>query len=413
MAHTGLRPPTMADVARQAGVSHQTVSRVLGDHPNVREETRARVLRAIEEMGYRRNFSARALATRRTRTLGVVASDTTLYGPASTLFALEEAARSEGYLVSTVSLRKLTMETLSEAMDHLSEGGVEGVVAIAPQRSAVDALAELRHPFPVVVVGGGSGVEIPSVSVDQHLGARLATGHLLAAGHRSVWHLAGPEEWQEAADRAAGWRATLEEAGVEPPMTLCGDWSPLSGYRAGQELAGWVGRGLTAVFAANDQMALGVLRALREAGVRTPQDAGGGRLRRHPGVGVLRTSSDHRPAGLRGGGQARHRTAPGADRGAAARRRAPHRDRTPTRGPREYVPSGRSTGGRTPLTYRRPTSTAVWPTFRTMIDRLDALQPVPSSTSRSVPGPALQRRRTCSAEGTSSPLRSAWRRRAV
>lgn len=262
----------MADVARVAGVSHQTVSRVLGDHPNVRDETRARVLRAIEEMGYRRNSSARALATRRTRTLGVVASDTTLYGPASTLFALEEAARAEGYLVSTVSLRRLTMETLSEALDHLSEGGVEGVVAITPQRSAVDALAELRYPFPVVVVGGGPDVNVPSVSVDQHLGARLATSHLLAVGHRTVWHLAGPEAWQEAADRAAGWLATLEAAGVEPPMLLRGDWSPLSGYRAGQELAGWVGRGLTAVFVANDQMALGVLRALREAGVRTPQD---------------------------------------------------------------------------------------------------------------------------------------------
>ncbi|MGW0943592.1 LacI family DNA-binding transcriptional regulator [Streptomyces sp. NPDC002623] len=272
MTRAQLRPPTMADVARLAGVSHQTVSRVLGDHPNVRDETRSRVLHAIEEMGYRRNSSARALATRRTRTLGVVASDTTLYGPASTLFALEEAARAEGYLVSTVSLRELTMEKVSEALNHLSEGGVEGVVAIAPQRSAVEALAELRHPFPVVVVGSGTGVDVPSVSVDQHLGARLATGHLLAAGHRTVWHLAGPEDWQEAADRAAGWRATLEAAGVEPPMLLRGDWSPLSGYRAGQELAGWVGRGLTAVFVANDQMALGVLRALREAGVRTPQD---------------------------------------------------------------------------------------------------------------------------------------------
>ncbi|POX49868.1 LacI family transcriptional regulator [Streptomyces sp. Ru72] len=272
MPDSELRPPTMADVARVAGVSHQTVSRVLGDHPNVRDATRARVLRAIEEMGYRRNSSARALVTRRTRTLGVVASDTTLYGPASTLFALEEAARAEGYLVSTVSLRKLTMETLSEAMDHLSEGGVEGVVAIAPQQSAVDALAELRYPFPVVVVGSAPGVDIPGVSVDQHLGATLATSHLLAAGHRTVWHLAGPEDWQEAADRAAGWRATLEAAGVEAPVPLRGDWSPLSGYRAGQELAGWVGRGLTAVFAANDQMALGVLRALREAGVRTPQD---------------------------------------------------------------------------------------------------------------------------------------------
>ncbi|MEU0113844.1 LacI family DNA-binding transcriptional regulator [Streptomyces bobili] len=272
MTPTQLRPPTMADVARLAGVSHQTVSRVLGDHPNVREQTRIRVLRAIEEMGYRRNSSARALVTRRTRTLGVVASDTTLYGPASTLFALEEAARAEGYLVSTVSLRRLTVQELSEALDHLSEGGVEGVVAIAPQRSAVEALAELRHPFPVVVVGSGPGVDIPSVSVDQQLGARLATAHLLAAGHRTVWHLAGPEDWQEAADRAAGWRSTLQAEGVEPPMLLRGDWSPLSGYRAGQELAGWVGRGLTAVFVANDQMALGVLRALREAGVRTPQD---------------------------------------------------------------------------------------------------------------------------------------------
>ncbi|MFH8468118.1 LacI family DNA-binding transcriptional regulator [Streptomyces sp. NPDC017991] len=272
MAQSQLRPPTMADVARLAGVSHQTVSRVLGDHPHVRDETRAKVLHAIEEMGYRRNSSARALVTRRTRTLGVVASDTTLYGPASTLFALEEAARAEGYLVSTVSLRELTVEKLAEALDHLSEGGVEGVVAIAPQRSAVEALAGLRHPFPVVTVGSGPGVGIPSVNVDQHQGARLATRHLLAAGHRTVWHLAGPEDWQEAADRAAGWRDTLEAADVEPPLVLRGDWSPLSGYRAGQELAGWLGRGLTAVFVANDQMALGVLRALREAGVRTPQD---------------------------------------------------------------------------------------------------------------------------------------------
>lgn len=239
MNHTQLRPPTMADVARLAGVSHQTVSRVLGDHPNVRDETRARVQRAIEEMGYRRNSSARALVTRRTRTLGVVASNTTLYGPASTLFALEEAARTEGYVVSTVSLRRLTVETLSEALDHLSQGGVEGVIALAPQRSAVEALAELRQPFPVVAVGTGTGVEIPSVNVDQRLGARLATGHLLASGHRTVWHLAGPEDWQEAVDRVDGWRATLEEAGVEPPLPLGGDWSPLSGYRAGQELAGF------------------------------------------------------------------------------------------------------------------------------------------------------------------------------
>jgi DNA-binding LacI/PurR family transcriptional regulator len=262
----------MADVAQLAGVSHQTVSRVMTDHPHVRDETRTKVLLAIEELGYRRNSSARALATRRTRTLGVIASNTTLYGPASTLFALEEAARAEGYLVSTVSLRKMTREKLSEALDHLSEGGVEGVVAIAPHRSAVAALAELRPPFPVVTVGSGQASGMPSVTVDQRLGARLATSHLLAAGHREVWHLAGPEDWLESEDRAAGWQAALEAAGIKPPPSPSGDWSPLSGYRAGRELARRAGRGLTAVFVANDQMALGVLWALREAGVRTPHD---------------------------------------------------------------------------------------------------------------------------------------------
>lgn len=266
------RPPTMADVARLAGVSHQTVSRVLDGHPNVRGATRTRVLDAVEVLGYRRNSSARALANGRTRRLGVVASDTTLHGPAGTLFALEEAARAEGYLVTTVSLRRMTGESLSRALTHLADGGVEGVVAIAPHRSAVAALAELRQPFPVVTVGSSHLREIPTVTVDQHLGARLATGHLLTAGHRAIWHVAGPPDWPEAEDRTAGWRSALEEAGVEPPPVLTGDWSPLSGYRAGRELAEHAGRDLTAVFVANDQMALGVLRALREAGVRTPHD---------------------------------------------------------------------------------------------------------------------------------------------
>lgn len=272
MNHLQLRPPTMADVARVAGVSHQTVSRVLGDHPNVRKETRAKVLRAIEEMGYRRNSSARALATRRTRTLGVVSANTTLYGPTSTLFALEEAARAEGYTVSTVSLRKLVVETLSEALDHLSEGGVEGVIVLAPQRSATEALAELRHPFPVVAVGTGSGAEVPSVNVDQQLGARLATGHLLAAGHATVWHLAGPEDWQEAVDRTVGWRSALEAAGVEPPTPLQGDWSPLSGYRAGQELVELGGPWTDRRLRRQRPDGTGGVAGTARSGVRTPQD---------------------------------------------------------------------------------------------------------------------------------------------
>ncbi|GHG07666.1 LacI family DNA-binding transcriptional regulator [Streptomyces filamentosus] len=270
-----VRPPTMADVAREAGVSHQTVSRVLSDHPNVRAATRETVTRAIERLGYRRNSAARALVTRRTRTLGVIAVNTALYGPASTLTGLEEAAREEGYLVSTVSLRSGSGQGLKDAIDHLAAWGVEGVVAITPQRSHVQALAELDAPFPVVTVEGGHRLDLPGVSLDQELGARMVTEHLLAAGHGTVWHVAGPEDWLESEARTAGWRAVLEENGVRPPRVLTGDWSPLSGYRAGQELAGLAlaRRGetpVTAVFVANDQMALGVLRALREGGIRTP-----------------------------------------------------------------------------------------------------------------------------------------------
>ncbi|WP_335979179.1 MULTISPECIES: LacI family DNA-binding transcriptional regulator [Streptomycetaceae] len=272
------RAPTMADVAQLAGVSHQTVSRVLSNHPNVRETTRADVQRAIEELGYRRNSSARALVTRRTLTLGVVACNPTLFGPSSTLFGLEEAAREEGYMVSTVTLRRYTAAALREAIDHLSDWGVEGIVVIVPHRDAVSALAELKLPFPVVTVEGGHSLPIPGVSVDQQLGARLVTSHLLAAGHRTVWHVAGPPSWFEAEARAVGWRTTLEEAGAEVPEPLIGDWTPLCGYRAGQELAGRVvargarpgATGLSAVFVANDQMALGVLRAFREAGLSVP-----------------------------------------------------------------------------------------------------------------------------------------------
>jgi DNA-binding LacI/PurR family transcriptional regulator len=236
------------------------------------------VLAAIEELGYRRNSSARALVTRRTHTLGVVALDTTLFGPASTLSGIEEAARAEGYLTSTVSLRRPSREALAQALEHLGEWGVEGAVVITPQRQAVVALSGMRHSFPVVTVEGGHDLNIPGVSVDQYLGAQLTTSHLLAAGHHTVWHVAGPQDWLEAEARTAGWRAVLEEAAAEVPPSLLGDWSPLSGYRAGQQLAGQAVRGarrsaaLTAVFVANDQMALGVLRAFREAGIRVPDD---------------------------------------------------------------------------------------------------------------------------------------------
>ncbi|MET9378085.1 LacI family DNA-binding transcriptional regulator [Streptomyces sp. NPDC002992] len=273
------KAPTMADVAHEAGVSHQTVSRVLSDHPNVREATRVRVNEAIARLGYRRNSAARALVTRRTHTLGVIALNTALHGPASILAGVQEASRDRGYVVATVTLRTATPTALTQAMDHLTAWGVEGVIALTSQQETVRALAALRTPFPVVTVEGGRRLDLPDVSLDQALGARMVTEHLLAAGHRTVWHVAGPRDWAESEGRTAGWESALRAAGAPVPQVLRGDWSPLSGYRAGQRLAGHAAAGgqdgadrPTAVFVANDQMALGVLRALREAGIRTPED---------------------------------------------------------------------------------------------------------------------------------------------
>ncbi|MGW0195463.1 LacI family DNA-binding transcriptional regulator [Nonomuraea sp. NPDC003201] len=258
----------MADVAKEAGVSHQTVSRVLNDHPNVRADTRARVEEAITRLGYRRNLVARALVTKRSRTLGVVSFDTTLYGPASTIYGIEQAARTAGYFVSIVSLKSIDAASVRDAIDYLAEQGVDGVVVVAPQRSAGRALENLPSGMPAVAVEGTHAADVSVVCIDQVQGARLATRHLLELGHETVWHVSGAADWLETEGRIEGWRAALEEAGRPVPEPLAGDWSPRAGYEAGKSLAAM--EGVTAVFAGNDQMALGVLRALSEAGVRVP-----------------------------------------------------------------------------------------------------------------------------------------------
>ncbi|NUP62972.1 MAG: LacI family DNA-binding transcriptional regulator [Nonomuraea sp.] len=260
----------MTDVAKLAGVSHQTVSRVLNGNPAVRPATRARVLQAVDVLGYRRNPNARALATRHSHRVGVVSFDTTLYGPASTVYGIERAARQAGYFVSIMSLRTIDRAGVNEAIGHLAEQGVEGVVVVAPLRAAAQALADLPAGLPAVAVEGRHQGDVSVVSVDQVAGARRATDHLLDLGHETVSHVSGPDDWLEAEGRVEGWRAALSAAGRTIPETLKGDWTPRSGYLAGKILAGRVAD-VTAVFVANDQMALGLLRAFSEHGVRVPE----------------------------------------------------------------------------------------------------------------------------------------------
>jgi DNA-binding LacI/PurR family transcriptional regulator len=264
------RAAVMADVARVAGVSHQTVSRVLNDAERVRPETRERVLSAMRELDYRPNPVARALVTGRSRTLGVVSFDTTLYGPASTLFGIERAAHAAGYFVSIVSVTALDRASVLTAVERLRGQGVDGILLITPQEAAAQAVVHVPAGMPVVAVEAGPVEAVPVVAVDQFAGAVAATRHLLELGHRTVWHIAGPADFLEARERIDGWQSALEAAGADVPPVLSGDWSARSGYELGQRLA--TVSDVTAVFAANDQMALGMLRALHEVGRQVPRD---------------------------------------------------------------------------------------------------------------------------------------------
>ncbi|MBE4718011.1 LacI family DNA-binding transcriptional regulator [Pseudarthrobacter sp. AB1] len=264
------RPPRLEDVAARAGVSHQTVSRVVNNHPNVSKATRQRVEAAIAELGYRRNTAARSLVTRRSQTIGVLGTELAQYGPANTLLGVQQAAREAGYFVSIAALKDSGAESLAGAVRHFMDQGADGIIVIVPHDGTVQILEGLNLDVPVVVVGAGSRGRFSGAMVDQKRGARLAVAHLISQGHGRIGHISGPRDWIDAAARTEGWREELAAAGLADDLLLEGDWSAGSGYRMGQKLA--EKRTATAVFVANDQMALGLLRAFSEAGVRVPQD---------------------------------------------------------------------------------------------------------------------------------------------
>jgi DNA-binding LacI/PurR family transcriptional regulator len=265
----------LSDVAARAGVSHQTVSRVVNGHPNVAPSTRARVQQAIAELGYRPNAAARALVTGSTRTLGLVTSHINQYGPAQTLLGLEKAARAAGYSLSVAVLDEDSELAMREAVDRFVAQSVDAVIALSTYGQAVEALRRFESPVPLITVQVGRDDSRPTVGVDQEVGGALATRHLLELGHRTVHHVTGPPDSMEARGRLLGWRSELLAAGAPVPAVICGDWWPPSGHDAGRELVELMrgargGPEVTAVFVANDQMALGLLNALHEAGVSVP-----------------------------------------------------------------------------------------------------------------------------------------------
>jgi DNA-binding LacI/PurR family transcriptional regulator len=260
----------MIDVARLAGVSQQTVSRVVNGSPNVAPDIRERVELAIRQLRYRRNPAARALANGRTMNLGIVSFGLAQYGPSVALSGIADEARSAGYATNLVTLGDVDRKAMKAALDHLVEDSVDGIVVLAPVQAALEAFSGLEAGVPLVFFEPGAPEGTTSVATDEVHGAALATQHLLDLGHDTVWQVAGPSGWLGSEARLRGWFETLASAGRVTNPVLLGDWSTSSGYAAGRQIADKPE--ITAVFVANDQMALGVVKALSECGVRVPED---------------------------------------------------------------------------------------------------------------------------------------------
>ncbi|MDN3495754.1 LacI family DNA-binding transcriptional regulator [Planococcus sp. APC 4015] len=256
------------DVARAAGVSAQTVSRVINDHASIRPETRARVLQAMDDLGYRVNNAARALGTRTTRTLGVIASDATLYGPSVGIAALETAARAADRWMATAYADAADAASVVDAADRLLSQGVDGLIVLAPHATTLPALAAAHVGLPLAALHTGVGAD------RQAAGAALAIDHLVALGHRRIARVSGPADWLEARSRDEGVDRALAAAGLEPGPRWSGDWSAPSSAALASVVAGAIrdAGGPTAIVVANDQMALGLIAGLAAQGVEVPRD---------------------------------------------------------------------------------------------------------------------------------------------
>ncbi|MDR6876515.1 DNA-binding LacI/PurR family transcriptional regulator [Microbacterium barkeri] len=272
MAHATERPrmPSIRDVARLAGVSHQTVSRVLNEHPSIREETKQRVLDAIRQLDYRPNQAARALVTSKLNLIGILSATVGEFGPTASIAAIEEAAREEGYSVTTLNLPDTSPEAIGGAVRQLLREQVDGIVVLAPQVRVFHVLRGMAIGVPFVSLQTASGALEESVAPDQLEGARMATRHLIELGHVDILHLSGPQDWIEADSRMRGYLQALRDADLPTIPPIRGDWTADFGHYAGLELARR--QDFSAVFAANDLMAIGLMHGFRDAGLDVPRD---------------------------------------------------------------------------------------------------------------------------------------------
>lgn len=278
----------MFDVARVAGVSHQTVSRVLNNLPGVRASTRVRVEHAMSELSYVPSPAARTLASRRSQTIGLIQAGRPDYGPSNAALAFNEAAHAANYTVTQAGMRDLDADSLRAAVQMMVRHNVEAIVLISGERQALDIIRGIERSVPLIAVSSEDFGGFHRVAMNQYEGARLAVEYLISIGHTDIVHIAGPADSMDATERVRAWRDTLAAHDLPEHPAIIGDWQSTSGYAAGQAIIAGAGAGAgagadadagspagdlpTAIFVGNDQMALGVLHALRDAGIRVPED---------------------------------------------------------------------------------------------------------------------------------------------
>jgi LacI family transcriptional regulator len=267
---------TIIDVARHAHVSAGTVSNALTGKRPVAEATRQRILSAISELGYQPNLLARGLVNQRSQTVGVVASGLEYYGPSRTLIGVDREANTLGYSLLLDLLHSPVGDNVDAVLNMLTARRVDGIIwavhEIGHNRDWVSAERLVELP-PIVFLTMQPRPGITVINTDNCLGARIAVDHLLAHKRQVIGHIAGPATWWEARERLRGWKFALEQVGLAPSSDLVaeGDWYAASGEAGLYQLL-TRRPDVDAVFAANDQMALGALRAAHQLGKRVPED---------------------------------------------------------------------------------------------------------------------------------------------
>jgi LacI family transcriptional regulator len=267
---------TIDKVAHRAGVSKQTVSRVLNNRPDVADATRQRVQEIVHELGYYPSSVARSLSRGKSQTLGVVGYGLEYFGPSHILSGIEKEANRLGYTLLLNLIREPERNDIGAILNDLVSRNVNGIIWAVPEignnRTWIEDSVR-SMPVPIVFLNTRPTPNQFVVNVDNRGGARAATEHLLGQGHPKIGLVTGPTNWWEANQRQLGWRDALDAAGLEIDETLVakGDWSAASGQSAFHHLM-QAHPDLDAIFASNDQMALGVMRAALATGRRIPDD---------------------------------------------------------------------------------------------------------------------------------------------